>query len=174
MKRLSVLFALGLVLAISGCQTVSDITGKGPITLSFKVEKAFKDWKDGKHGYPFLFAVTADGSTGYQYYYCPVSSANYCQGLVLPHHVVQECENKFKQPCKLLGDGPYVVWDGPVSYESEGTQPVTSPEAEKASLCFLALNGSNWAKTETHEKYAKQAQQLGYSLDDCIQAANAK
>lgn len=178
MKSLkSILKILAFVLILSGCQTVADFIGSGPITLSDSVANHYQN-KYLKGVGPQYYVVAADGNNA-SYTYC-AAGTGMCQfGLVVLDSIAS-CEKRSGQKCYIFDEGSYVVWKGPVSYgggstpKSARTTPmpaVINKEALAAlpdkALCNYALEGMQWSTSRSFIRYVEEAKSRGLTPIKC-------
>lgn len=111
---------------LSACQSAKSGGGQ-PITLSRWAEEYFNQYKrsDG----PREFAIAVDGSYA-AYNYCPAGQSA-C--VYLSPSPQQRCEGTSGKTCKVFAIDGEIVWDGPVTYESQ-----TGGGAPRASLAAQA------------------------------------
>lgn len=98
---------------ISGCQTVDDFVGTGPITLSSAVEDHFKSKYLAGPG-PAYYVIPSDGRNAY-YSYCP-SGEGTCQFGAVALDAIARCERDTGQKCYVFAEGDQIVWKGPVTF----------------------------------------------------------
>lgn len=101
-----------LAVLISGCKTVDDYIGTGPITLSRELQHHFTTRYLTLPG-PAYYVIPADGSGAYTSY-CP-SGAGTCHFDVVVLDSIRQCEKDKGQKCYILAEGERIVWKGPVT-----------------------------------------------------------
>lgn len=114
----------GLIIVVfafvtTACQ-MQTLRGAGPITISPNVQVAFQKYLDYQS--PTVFLVSADGSYSYMTY-CPYSS---CATDITYTRALHLCEENSRKSCKVFAEGKNIVWEGPVTYASLGTQSVSA------------------------------------------------
>lgn len=114
MGRLGFILAL---LTLVGCKTSEDVIGTGPLVVSERITKFYREEYLKKPG-PWSFVISRDGRTAH-YAYC-AEGINGCQGSTLLFRILQLCEERAGAPCYLLDENGYVVWEGPVTF-GDGT-----------------------------------------------------
>lgn len=120
-RRLILLLA---PLILFGCQTFTDFYGKGPITLTPRVEQGYREYLSNEGG-AFAFAVSTTGRS-YGYIYCKGGSA--CAGLgKAAYDAISHCEaHSNGVPCKLYDFRGNIVWEGAKEPADEANRSVAS------------------------------------------------
>lgn len=108
---------IAVIISISlGSATLSQAAeiGKGPLTLSNKVNRVLNRYMDLSE--PGALAVTTDGKYAL-YMFC---SSAFCSGdAYVKQDAIDNCETKAQQkginlPCRILAVDDEIVWDGPI------------------------------------------------------------
>lgn len=168
---------VGLTVLISGCQSVNDFIGTGPVTLSPAVSKHYESTYLKEAG-PQYYVVSADG-TNATYTYCSVGTG-ICQFGVVVLDAISSCEKRSGQKCYIFAEGDEVVWKGPVSYS--GSSSRTTSHIKIASvvngyhLCNSALGaagGLSWTTESAYQNFVNKAEEAGLTENDCAQIVAA-
>lgn len=181
-KSLLSIFVLALV--VSGCQTVDDFIGTGPINISNAVANHYQN-KYLKRVGPQYYVVTADG-TDASYTYCAEGTGG-CQFGVVVLDAITSCEKRSGQKCFIFAEGDEVVWKGPVSFGGRASPKVTltkpppfivnkdplSAFTDKA-VCDLAVERGGWLKLRGFKKYIDEAKSRDLTPEKCRQALGFK
>lgn len=185
MRGVGFIFAL---LALLGCKTSEDVIGSGPLVVSDRITKFYRQEYLKKPG-PWSFVISRDGSTA-NYVYCAEGIGG-CQGSTLLFHVLHRCEERAGQPCYLFDEYGHVVWKGPVTF-ADGTTTGRSEAKERNSvkdgefargaslgsvaditLCRQTVSfrshGARWRSDSTHHALIQEAQARGLTPVDCAQ-----
>lgn len=196
----SLLIVSVLALVISGCQTVDDFIGTGPITLSDSVANHYQN-KYLKGVGPQYYIVSEDGRYSH-YVYCAAGTGQ-CRFGVVVLESIEKCEKRSRQMCFIFDEGAYVVWKGPVLYggnskprsATRSTNPSSSVKLydgktsrgvnltslSNLEVCNWAVKSGNpsaeWRTGEEDLPYVQQARIRGLSLEFCkeyLKAGNVR
>ena len=97
------IFALFALSAVSACVSSSEYYGKGPVTLSPRVQAHFDEYLTKNPG---VFLITQDG-TGVYYRYCPDVGNCRTESLNVG---LYNCEKGYGEKCYVYAVGKDIVW----------------------------------------------------------------